>query len=164
MEFFKKTLDPVIALAIIALLDIFLFLIVGAWTVGGGETMLAGLAGKYLLGEQTLDRIPFWTLVFPPTWQYWKIYISLGMGFGAFVGAVLSREFYWRVPRHLSEWVMITIGGLLMGIGIRLAFVCNVSTFFGLAPEMNLGGYLAVSGIVAGAAVGSWIYKKVMEV
>jgi len=79
------------------------------------------------------------------------------------VSAVLSKEFYLRFPRRLGEWVMITIGGLLMGFGIRLAFVCNVSTFFGLTPQMNLGGYLAISGILAGAWVGSWIYKKVLE-
>jgi len=162
MEFFKKTLDPVIALIAIAVLDVFLFLVVGAWTVGGGETMMTGLMAKAVMGD-ALDRLPFWRLVFVPTFGYWKIYISLGMLFGAFVGAVLSKEFFLRFPRRLSEWMMITVGGLLMGIGIRLAFVCNVSTFFGLAPEMNLGGYLAVSGILAGAWVGSMIYKKVLE-
>jgi hypothetical protein len=162
MELFKKTLDPIVALSIIALLDVFLFLVVGAWTVGGGETMMTGLIAKFFLGDQ-LGRIPFWDIVFKPDPTYWKIYISLGMLFGAIVGAVLSKEFYWRVPRHLSEWIMITVGGLLMGIGIRLAFVCNVSTFFGLTPEMNLGGYLSVSGIIAGAWVGSLIYKKVLE-
>ena len=52
---------------------------------------------------------------------------------------------------------------LLMGFGIRLAYICNVSTFFGLMPEMNLGGYLAMSGIVAGAWVGSKIYKRILE-
>lgn len=162
MEFFRKTLDPVIALAAIAVLDIFLFLIVGAWTVGGGETMMTGLIAKAILGDD-LKRIPFWSLVFPPHADYWKIYISLGMFFGAFVGAVLSKEFYLRIPRRVSEWALITVGGLLMGVGIRLAFVCNVSTFFGLTPEMNLGGYLAVSGIIAGAWVGSAIYKKLLE-
>lgn len=161
-EFFKKTLDPVIALAAIAILDIFLFLIVGAWTVGGGETMMTGLVAEQILGDE-LDRIPFWSLVFTPDPTYWKIYISLGMLFGAFVSALLSKEFYIRTPRRLSEWVLITIGGLLMGIGIRLAFVCNVSTFFGMTPEMNMGGYLAISGIIAGAWVGSMIYKKILE-
>ena len=161
-EFFKKTLDPVIALSAIAVLDIFMFLIVGAWTVGGGETMMTGLIAQAVMGDE-LDRLPFWQLVFTPDPTYWKIYISLGMLFGAFVGAVLSKEFYLRFPRRLSEWAMITVGGLLMGIGIRLAFVCNVSTFFGLTPEMNLGGYLAVSGILAGAWVGSLIYKKILE-
>ena len=102
--------------------------------------------------------------MFEPDAGYWKIYISLGMLFGAVVGAVMSNEFFIRFPRRLSEWVMITIGGLLMGIGIRLAFVCNVSTFFGLTPELNLGGYLAISGIIAGAWVGSLIYKRVLGV
>ena len=161
-EFFHKTLDPVIALAAIAILDIFLFLIVGSWTVGGGETMMTGLIAQLFLGDD-LARIPFWNLVFPPAADYWKIYISLGMFFGAFVGAILSKEFYWRMPRRASEWLLISIGGLLMGVGIRLAYVCNVSTFFGMAPEMNLGGYLAISGIIAGAWVGSLIYKKIME-
>lgn len=162
MEFFNKTLDPVIALAAIAVLDIFMFLLMGAWTVGGGETMMTGLIAQAALGDD-INRIPFWNIVFPPHADYWKIYISLGMLFGAFVGAVLSKEFYLRVPRHLSEWVLITIGGLLMGFGIRFAYVCNVSTFFGLMPEMNLGGYLAMSGILAGAWVGSMIYKRILE-
>ncbi|WP_161594684.1 YeeE/YedE thiosulfate transporter family protein [Marimonas lutisalis] len=161
-EFFKKTLDPVIALAAIAVLDIFLFLMIGAFTVGGGETMMTGLIAEAAMGDD-LQRLPFWNLVFEPDPTYWKIYISLGMLFGAFVSAVLSKEFYIRMPRRLSEWVLITIGGLLMGIGIRLAFVCNVSTFFGMTPEMNMGGYLAISGILAGAWVGSLIYKKILE-
>lgn len=163
MEFFKKTLDPIYALIAIAVLDIFLFLIVGAWTVGGGETMMTGLAAQSVLGKETLERIPFWHLVFPPDAGYWKIYISFGMFFGAFASAVAAKEFYLRIPKRLSEWVLITIGGLLMGIGIRLAFVCNVSTFFGLTPQMNLGGYLAVSGIIGGAWVGSLIYKRLLE-
>ncbi len=162
MDLFRKTLDPVVAMAAIAVLDIFLFLIVGSWTVGGGETMMTGLLAKAVMGD-ALERIPFWSLVFVPDAGYWKIYISLGMFFGAFVGAVASKEFYLRFPRRMSEWALITVGGLLMGVGIRLAFVCNVSTFFGLTPEMNLGGYLAMSGILAGAWVGSLIYKKLLE-
>lgn len=162
MEFFKKTLDPVVALAAIAVLDIFLFLLIGSWTVGGGETMMTGLAAQFVLGD-AIERIPFWQLVFVPDAGYWKIYISLGMLTGAIIGAVASKEFFLRMPKRLSEWVMITIGGLLMGIGIRFAFVCNVSTFFGMTPEMNMGGYLAISGIIAGAWVGSMIYKKVLE-
>lgn len=162
MQLFRKTLDPTIALAAIAILDIFLFLLIGAWTVGGGETMLTGLIAQAFLGDD-LMRIPFWNLVFPPQVDYWKIYISLGMLFGAFVGAALSGEFHLRMPRRASEWLLITIGGLLMGIGIRMAYICNVSTFFGLLPEMNMGGYLAISGIIAGAWVGSLIYRKMLE-
>ena len=138
MDFFKKTLDPTIALATIALFDVFLFLLIGAWTVGGGETMMTGLIAEVFMGD-ALHAIPFWQLVFVPDGGYWKIYISLGMLFGAVVGAVASKEFFIRFPRRLSEWVLITIGGLLMGVGIRLAFVCNVSTFFGLNARAQSG-------------------------
>ena len=58
MDFFKKTLDPVIALSAIAVLDIFLCLLVGAWTVGGGETMMTGLAAQFFMGD-AVERIPF---------------------------------------------------------------------------------------------------------
>ena len=106
MDFFKKTLDPVIALSAIAVLDIFMFLIVGAWTVGGGETMMTGLIAQAVMGDE-LDRLPFWQLVFTPDPTYWKIYISLGMLFGAFVGAVLSKEFYLRFPRRQFDEGML---------------------------------------------------------
>jgi hypothetical protein len=49
-----------------------------------------------------------------------------------------------------------------MGVGIQLAYVCNVGAFFGLVPQMNLGGYLAIGGILIGAWVGSLIYKKTL--
>lgn len=162
MEFFKKTLDPVVALSAIAVLDIFMFVSLGAWTVGGGETMMTGLMAQALIGEE-LQRLPFWNLVFQPDPTYWKIYISLGMLCGGILGAVLSSEFRIRAPKRLVDWILITIGGLLMGIGIRMAFVCNVSTFFGLTPELNLGGYLSITGIIAGAWVGSLIFKKILE-
>ena len=51
MDFFKKTLDPTIALATIALFDVFLFLLIGAWTVGGGETMMTGLIAEVFMGD-----------------------------------------------------------------------------------------------------------------
>ena len=82
MEFFKKTLDPSIALATIAMFDIFLFLLVGAWTVGGGETMMTGLIAKWLMGD-ALDAIPFWQLVFKPDAGYGKILGKCFQGAGA---------------------------------------------------------------------------------
>ena len=131
--FLQKTLDPTIALATIALFDVFLFLLIGAWTVGGGETMMTGLIAEVFMGD-ALHAIPFWQLVFVPDGGYWKIYISLGMLFGAVVGAVASKEFS-SASKTVEQWVLATIGGLLMGVGIRLAFVCNVSTFSASHPS-----------------------------
>ena len=63
MDFFKKSLDPVIALSAIAVLDIFMFLLLGAWTVGGGETMMTGIIAQFFMGDE-LNRVPFWSLEF----------------------------------------------------------------------------------------------------
>ena len=71
--------------------------------------MMTGLFAQVILGDDAIASIPFWSLVFKPDASYWKIYISLGMLFGAVLGAVLSKEFYIRVPRRLSEWVLITL-------------------------------------------------------
>ena len=46
----------VIALSAIAVLDIFMFLIVGAWTVGGGETMLFSVVVSVLVVALALHR------------------------------------------------------------------------------------------------------------
>jgi len=159
-----KPIDPTYAMIIIAIANGFFFAIVEAWTVGGGEGAMTGLLAQALIGPTLAEKLPFWsgrTVYVNPL--YWKIFISLGMCFGAFVGAVLSKEFFIRIPRKMSEWVLITVGGLLMGLGIRFAFVCNVSTFFGATPQLALAGYFAIIGILAGAWVGSMIYQKVME-
>jgi hypothetical protein len=161
---FKKPIDPTYAMIIIAILNGFFFAIVEAWTVGGGEGAITGLIAQSLVGPTLAEKLPFWsgrTVYVSPF--YWKIFISLGMCFGAFVGAVFSNEFFIRIPRKMSEWVLISIGGLLMGVGIRFALVCNVSTFFGATPQLSLAGYFAIIGILPGAWVGSMIYQKIME-
>lgn len=161
MFFFSKVLDPVVALIFIAMLDVFLFLLIGAWTVGGGEIMMTGLIAQGIAGE-SLTGIAYWNRVFVPDPGNWKIYSSLGMLLGAVIGAAVSGEFELRFPRHRSEWILTALGGLFMGVGIQLAFVCNVGAFFGLVPQINLGGYLAIGGILIGAWVGSLIYKKTL--
>lgn len=161
---FSKPIDPTYAMIVIAIANGFFFAIVEAWTVGGGEGAMTGLLAQSLFGPSLAEKLPFWsgrTVYVNPL--YWKIYISLGMCFGAFVGAVLSKEFFVRIPKKMSEWVLISVGGLLMGVGIRFAFVCNVSTFFGATPQLALAGYLAIIGILCGAYVGSMIYKRIME-
>ena len=65
-------------------------------------------------------------------------------------------------PRIIMMLLFTALGGLFMGVVIQLAYVCNVGAFFGLVPQMNLGGYLAIGGILIGAWVGSLIYKKTL--
>ncbi|MHB8620309.1 MAG: YeeE/YedE thiosulfate transporter family protein [Chloroflexota bacterium] len=162
---FKEPIEPTYAMLIIAVLVVFFFVIVEPWTVGGGETEITGLVGYALLGKQLLQRFPFWNgQVFYIDPLYWKVFISLGMFAGGAFGAIVSGDFKIRYPKAVSEWVLLTIGGLLMGIGIRFSFICNVSTFFGTATALNLTGYVGIIGIVAGGYVGAKIYARIMGV
>ena len=89
MEFFRKTLDPVIALGAIAVLDIFLFLLVGAWTVGGGETMMTGLIAQFFIGD-SINQIPFWQEVFKPDAGYSRNAFRGDRGSGCKQGVFLA--------------------------------------------------------------------------
>lgn len=160
---FREPIPPLYAMIVIGLLVGFFYLVMEPWTVGGGETEITGLLAYAGLGKNLLKELPFWNgQVFYIDPEYWKMWISLGLFAGALFGALMGRDFKFRVPRARSEWVLGAIGGILMGTGIRLSFICNVSTFFGTATGLSLAGYLAIIGILVGGYVGTKIYAKII--
>lgn len=162
---FREPISPLIAMAIIGVLVGFFYLIMEPWTVGGGETEISGMLAFLVAGKHLLKALPFWNgQVFYIDPLYWKVWISLGLFAGALFGAVLGGDFKLRLPSSRSEWVLGAVGGLLMGIGIRFSFICNVSTFFGTVTGLSLAGYLAVIGILAGGYVGTKIYARLLGV
>lgn len=163
LRLLKEPISPTYAMLVVGVLVGFFYLVMEPWTVGGGETEITGLLAYAALGKRLLHDFPFWNgQVFYIDPLYWKVYVSLGMFSGALFGALVSGDFKLRYPKSTSEWLLMTIGGVLMGIGIRFAFICNVSTFFGTATGLSLAGYLAIVGILAGGYVGSKIYARVM--
>lgn len=162
---FREPIPPMYAMIVIGLLVGFFYLVMEPWTVGGGETEITGLLAYAALGNHLLKALPFWNgQVFYIDPQYWKLWISLGLFAGALFGAIMGGDFKLRAPTSRMEWVLGAIGGLLMGFGIRLSFICNVSTFFGTATGLNLAGYLAIIGIIVGGYVGSKIYARIVGV
>lgn len=162
---FREPISPLVALTVIGVLVGFFYLVMEPWTVGGGETEIAGLLAYAVTGKHLLKALPFWNgQVFFIDPRYWKMWISLGLFAGALFGAVMGRDFKVRLPGSRSEWVLGAVGGLLMGFGIRLSFICNVSTFFGTVTGLSLAGYLAVIGILAGGYLGSKIYARLLGI
>lgn len=162
---FHEPISPLLAMGIIGVLVGFFYLVMEPWTVGGGETEISGLLAYAIGGKHILAKLPFWNgQVFFIDLQYWKVWISLGIFSGALVGSIIGGDFKLRLPASRSEWVLGAVGGLLMGVGIRLSFICNVSTFFGTVTGLNLAGYLAIIGILAGGYVGSRIYARIIGI
>lgn len=160
---FREPIPPLYAMIVIGVLVGFFYLVMEPWTVGGGETEIAGMIAYSILGPHLLQALPFWNgQVFYIDPQYWKVWISLGIFAGALFGAIMGGDFKLRMPSTRMEWVLGAIGGTLMGVGIRLSFICNVSTFFGTVTGLSLAGYLAIIGIVVGGYVGSKIYARIV--
>lgn len=75
---------------------------------------------------------------------------------GAFLSAVTAGEFRPRLcvykPRVL---VLALIGGLLMGVGARLAPGCNIGGVIGGIASFSLQGWVEAVSVVAGAYLGT---------
>ncbi|MEK6776848.1 MAG: YeeE/YedE thiosulfate transporter family protein [bacterium] len=79
--------------------------------------------------------------------------MSIGLLFGAFAAALMSRQFSIRVPPPL-EMVKGVIGGTLMGIGATLSMGCNVGGFITPVTSFNMSGWGMWFGMIIGAALG----------
>ncbi len=79
--------------------------------------------------------------------------MSIGIILGAAILALLRREFKWKLP-NMETAVFALVGGLLMGIGARLAMGCNIGAFFATVANGDPSGWLFLLGMVAGGYVG----------
>lgn len=76
--------------------------------------------------------------------------VNLGVIFGAFLGALISREFRLRQPKGLRKAV---IGGTLIGMGVTLApGTCTTSFVTGM-PMLSISSFLSAAGIFIGAFI-----------
>ncbi len=79
---------------------------------------------------------------------------NIGIILGAFIAAGLGGRFDpdWRVP--LRPLLAAVIGGLLMGIGARMAYGCNIGAFFSGVASSSLHGWVWILGALAGNWLG----------
>ncbi len=78
---------------------------------------------------------------------------NIGLLVGAFASALLSRQFgVHRAPKF--EYLKGLAGGALMGVGAALAAGCNVGGFYSALGMLDLGGFMMMLGLFAGAYLG----------
>jgi len=82
----------------------------------------------------------------------WFPALIVGIIIGAFITALVTKEFKLRVPKDGKTFVQVAIGGMLMGFGAVFAGGCNIGHFLTGIP------LLAISSIVAGVffILGNW--------
>ena len=71
---------------------------------------------------------------------------------GAFVAALMSKEFAFRFP-PIGEVIKGFLGGVLMGIGCIIGKSCTIGGFFSGWPALSLGAIVFTAGLVIGTYV-----------
>lgn len=138
------------------------FWVHGHWAITGSEARWAG----YLLGEAGLDvsGVEYWGSIL---FRDGNIGVTIDMLMigsliaGSFVAAYLSGDFRIRTPNRerLPNYVL---GGLLMGVGSRLAAGCNIANLFSGVALLSIHSFLAGAGIIAGVYLMThYMYREV---
>ncbi len=86
--------------------------------------------------------------------------INLGVIVGALLACLLAGQFKIKAVKSNRQIVAAILGGLLMGIGARLSFGCNIGSLFSAIPSMSLHGWVFMPFMFLGAFLGSRILVK----
>lgn len=79
--------------------------------------------------------------------------LTFGLIAGAFVAALISKNFAFRKPPPL-ELAKGVVGGILLGVGAAFAGGCNVGGFYTAMSAMSLSSVAMMVGLMLGAWVG----------
>ena len=85
---------------------------------------------------------------------------NFGIIFGALASVLLAAQFKIKKIKNGRQVVAAILGGLLMGIGARIALGCNIGAFFTAVPALSLHGWVFAALFFLGAAVGSKMLVK----
>ncbi|MBI3593042.1 MAG: YeeE/YedE family protein [Nitrospirae bacterium] len=91
-----------------------------------------------------------------------EVTLIVGVILGAFISALSLREFKLRFrtlppPRQALS---VISGGILLALGSRMAGGCNVKFIMSGLPLLSIQAFLFLSGMVAGAWIGTHLLKR----
>lgn len=147
-----------LSLSILALGNWAILLITGhAWSVVWGLTLWAAEIAQFLGWDPASS--PFWVAragaltqgILVDDTSITDIGIILGAMLAASFGGQLDPEF--RIP--MKTLMAAVIGGLMLGIGARMAYGCNIGAFFSGAASSSLHGWVWIVGALAGNWIGT---------
>jgi len=139
----------------------------GYWYITSQEAQFAGWVLEKF-GWNMHDNIFFGVMNgLPELWRNPPLWMSIGIIFGAMIMARFQNEFKFKLPKgELIVWGLG--GGLLMGIGARVALGCNIGAFFIRVAGGDPGGWLFGVGMIGGAFAGVsflnwWTNRKMAQ-
>ena len=155
-----RYLPPWFAALLLAVLNTFLFIMVGRpWGIGGGETKIVALFENMFISEHVSSNLHFQTFI-PEV--NWFVMMIVGIVIGSFISAKIGNDFKIRMPQE-RKWLVYTfVGGMLMGLGERIGNGCNVGHILSGVPQFSIGSIVGGIFIVVGAYIGSKIIVRLV--
>lgn len=89
----------------------------------------------------------------PSPFTFSSSVLTFGLIWGAFIAALMSKQFGLRFPPKL-ELAKGLIGGILLGVGSAFAGGCNVGGFYTAFSAMSLSALTMMIGLLIGAYAG----------
>lgn len=78
---------------------------------------------------------------------------------GAFAASFLSGDFKIRIPKEKKRLLIGFVGGILVGIGVRMALGCNVGLMWTNFAQLGYDGIIFLFGMLGGV----WLAVKIQE-
>jgi uncharacterized membrane protein YedE/YeeE len=101
-------------------------------------------------------------LSFLLTWNItafnWLVFMVVGVILGAFIAAIISKEFKIRIPKEPKTLLIQLLGGFLMGFGAVTAAGCNIGNFLSGIPMGSVGSLVVGIFII----IGCWAMTYIM--
>ncbi|MFZ5997203.1 MAG: YeeE/YedE family protein [Nitrospirota bacterium] len=94
--------------------------------------------------------------------SFTELPLGIGIVAGAFFTSVLLREFKIYGPPPRRQLMAALAGGMLIGLGTRIAKGCNIKFILGALPLFALQGIVFLFGMVAGTYVGVILLKRIV--
>ncbi len=144
MGVFRERWSPVTAGVLIGFLNTMMFAYQAPWTI---------FAGLRNWGLHIIEFFGFGDVAQVSPFEQVTSVMGIAFLLGAFVAALLAREFSLRFP-PMVEAVKGIVGGILMGIGANLARGCTIGGFYSSVAALSASGLFMMIGLFIGTIVG----------
>lgn len=172
-------LQPWLAAVLLALINVSAFLFSG-WPVGIStayakigaffENLIASdhVATLAYFNRTTLEAMIGNTIYrgsAGPTWDLFSMTegaLMMGVLLGAFVNALLLKEFRIYGFPPARQGCFAFVGGILLALGARMANGCNIKHLLGGLPLLSLQSMLFIAGLLAGIWFGTKLLPRII--
>jgi len=131
------------------------------WTVGGILIGLVGMLAYWSNQSYSLGITGGWINLFtatltdaPYNWIGMEVF---GIIVGAFISALIFKEFKIRFPKDPKAYAYAVIGGALMGWGAGVAGGCNIGHFLSGVPHLAISSLLVTAFFILGNLFMYWL-------